>query len=134
MCYCNKHEKICRYRIDRMANVSVNSGEKRRELTADEKLEVTNCQSVYSMYGGETQTVTLEFDNTLLSTVIDRFGEKIVCHQNSDHTFYINVDVQISPTFWGWLFKFGTKAKVTAPEKVVEMAKSTLEEIRACYE
>ena len=134
VCYCNKHEKICRYRIDRMANVSVNTGEKRRELTADEKLEVTNCQSVYSMYGGETETVTLEFENHLLSTVIDRFGEKVICHQNSDHSFYINTEVQISPTFWGWLFKFGSEARVIAPENVVELAKKQLESIRQRYE
>ena len=134
VCYCNKHEKICRYRIDRMTNVKVNEGDKRRELTPEEKTEVNNYQSVYSMYGGETEKVTLEFENGLLSTVIDRFGEKIICTQNSDHTFYINVEVQISPTFWGWLFKFGKRARVLAPENVVEQAKQTLDEIRKHYE
>ena len=105
-----------------------------RELTPEEKTEVNNYQSVYSMYGGETEKVTLEFENGLLSTVIDRFGEKIICTQNSDHTFYINVEVQISPTFWGWLFKFGKRARVLAPENVVEQAKQTLDEIRKHYE
>ena len=116
-----------------MANVSVNMSDKRRELNADEKLEVTNCQSIYSMYGGELETVTLEFENHLLSTVIDRFGEKIVCHQNSDHSFYINTEVQISPTFWGWLFKFGDQARVTAPQKIVQLAKQQLDLIRDQY-
>ena len=134
VCYCNKHEKICRYRIDRMANVKVNPGDKRRELTADEKLDVTNNQSLYSMYGGERVTVTIRFAKHLLATVIDRFGEKIICHQDSDDTFYINTEVQISPTFWGWLFKFGTEAKVLAPQSVVEQARAKLDEIRQSYE
>ena len=134
VCYCNKHEKICRYRIDRMANVKVNPGEKRRELTADEKLDVTNNQSLYSMYGGERVTVTIRFAKHLLATVIDRFGEKIICHQDSDDTFYINTEVQISPTFWGWLFKFGTEAKVLAPQSVVEQARKQLDELRQSYE
>lgn len=134
VCYCNKHEKICRYRIDRMANVKVNPGEKRRELNADEKLAVTNNQSLYSMYGGEERTVTIQFARHLLATVIDRFGEKVICHQDSDDTFYINTEVQISPTFWGWLFKFGKEAKVLAPQDVVEMAKQQLDDIRRSYE
>ena len=85
------------------------------------------------MYGGELETVTLEFENHLLSTVIDRFGEKIVCHQNSDHSFYINTEVQISPTFWGWLLKFGDQARVTAPQKIVQLAKQQLDLIRDQY-
>ena len=133
VCYCNKHEKICRYRIDRMANVKVNPGDKRRELTADEKLDVTNNQSLYSMYGGERVTVTIRFAKHLLATVIDRFGEKIICHQDSDDTFYINAEVQISPTFWGWLFKFGSEARVLAPQNVVEAAKKQLDDIRKGY-
>jgi len=133
VCYCNKHEKICRYRIDRMTNVKVNS-EKRRELTDDEKKEVNNQQSVYSMYGGEPTNVTLEFENELLATVIDRFGDKIICHQSTDHSFYINTEVQISPTFWGWLFQFGERAKVTAPTDVVELAKQRLDTIRKQYD
>ena len=86
------------------------------------------------MYGGEPTNITLEFENELLATVIDRFGDKIVCHQSTDHSFYINTEVQISPTFWGWLFQFGGRAKVTAPESVVEKAKQQLEVIRKQYD
>lgn len=84
----------------------------RRELSEEEKTEVTNRQTIYGMYGGELMTLQLQFDNKLIDVVMDRFGEKTICHKNSDNTFYINEEVQVAPTFWGWLFQFGSQAKV----------------------
>ncbi|MGN0594314.1 MAG: helix-turn-helix transcriptional regulator [Hominimerdicola sp.] len=132
VCYCSKHKKICRYRIDKMTQVSVTETP-RKELTEEEKLEVSNLQSIYKMYSGEPEEVQIEFNNSLINAVIDRFGEKVICHKNSDTTFYINQQVQIAPTFWGWLFQFGGKARVIGPERVVQQAKSVLDELKACY-
>ena len=131
-CYCHKHKCICRYRVDRMKNVSVKD-EKRQELNEEETLELKNLRSVYNMFGGELQNVSIQFDNSLINVVIDRFGERVICHKNSDNSFYINAEVQISPTFWGWLFQFGNKAKIISPQNVVEMAKEKLNEITDTY-
>lgn len=131
-CYCFKHKKICRYRVDRMTNVSV-SDEKRRKLTEEEAEEMKNQRSLYSMYGGEEETVQIQFDNSLINVVIDRFGERVICHQNSENTFYINADVQISPTFWGWLFQFGNKAKILGPSQVAVMAQEKIAELADMY-
>lgn len=131
-CYCFKHKKICRYRVDRMINVSV-SDEKRCKLTEEEAEEMKNQRSLYSMYGGEEETVQIQFDNSLINVVIDRFGERVICHQNSENTFYINADVQISPTFWGWLFQFGDKAKILGPSQVTVMAQRKIKELADMY-
>ncbi|WP_295209388.1 WYL domain-containing protein [Ruminococcus sp.] len=133
VCYCEKHEKICRYRVDRMTQVSV-TDLPRRELSDEEKAEAANQQSIYGMYGGELMTMTLQFDNSLINVVMDRFGERTICHKNSDDTFYINQEIQVAPTFWGWLFQFGSKAKVLGPEPAVNMAKAALKDIESCYE
>ena len=132
VCYCSKHKKICRYRIDRMTQVTITETP-RKELTDEEKAEVTNLQSVYHMYGGEFENVQIEFNNSLINAVIERFGDKIICHRNSENTFYINQEVQIAPAFWGWLFQFGNKARLLGPERVVQQAKSVLDEIKSCY-
>ena len=132
VCYCEKHEKICRYRVDRMTQVTV-TDIPRRELSEEEKTEVTNRQTIYGMYGGELMTLQLQFDNKLIDVVMDRFGEKTICHKNSDNTFYINEEVQVAPTFWGWLFQFGSQAKVLGPERAVEMAKDAISDIADCY-
>lgn len=131
-CYCFKHKKICRYRVDRMTNVSL-TDEKRRQLTESENYELKNQRSLYSMYGGEEETVQIQFDNSLINVVIDRFGERVICHQNSENTFYINADVQISPTFWGWLFQFGSKAKILGPSQAVSMAEEKIKELTEMY-
>ena len=65
VCYCEKHEKICRYRVDRMTQVTV-TDIPRRELSEEEKTEVTNRQTIYGMYGGELMTLQLQFDNKLI--------------------------------------------------------------------
>jgi len=128
VCYCNKHEKICRYRVDRMLSVELTENDARK-LTDEEKAEVANLQSVYGMYGGRTESVTMQFDNSLANVVIDRFG--LDCHpsRNSESTFELTVDVQIAPTFWGWFFQFGKKAKIVAPQNVVEEGKAYIEDI-----
>ncbi len=131
-CYCHKHEKICRYRVDRMTGVEV-TDKKRKKLEEHEENELKNQRSVYSMYGGLEENVQLQFDNSLINVVIDRFGEKVICHPNSEHSFYINADVQIAPTFWGWLFQFGNKAKILAPTYVAAMASEKLKEISQQY-
>lgn len=131
-CYCYKHEKICRYRIDRMTAVE-ELDRKRRKLTEEEEQELKNQRSLYSMYGGVKETVRIQFDNSLINVVIDRFGERVICHPNSENSFYINAEVQISPTFWGWLFQFGNKAKILAPNYVAAMAQKQLEEIASMY-
>ncbi len=131
-CYCHKHEKICRYRVDRMTAVNVTE-DKRKELSEEEARELKNQKSLYSMYGGKTESLRIQFDNSLMNVVVDRFGEKVICHPNTENSFYIICDVQLAPTFWGWLFQFGSRAKVLAPDYVVDIAKQKLDEIRGIY-
>lgn len=132
VCYCNKHQKIARYRVDRMADVAILK-EKRRELTMDEESFAKSLRATYNMYGGTEASVVLEMSNKLINVVIDRYGETVHPNPISEDRFTVRVDVQISPTFWGWLFQFGSEAKVIAPEWVVNEAKIRLSEIQRMY-
>ena len=98
-----------------------------------EKHQKISRQSLYGMYGGELMELKIQFDNALINVVMDRFGEKTICHKNSENTFYINREVQIAPTFWGWLFQFGSKAKILEPASAVEMAKAEIEKLSSNY-
>ena len=133
VCYCNKHEKICRYRVDRMISVEL-TDESVRKLSDEEKAEVTNLQSLYGMFGGKLESVTMQFDNSLANVVIDKLGMNCHPHRNSETTFTLTADVQIAPTFWGWFFQFGNKARVLAPDSVIDQAKEYLDEIAKSYE
>lgn len=131
-CYCSKHEKICRYRVDRMTMVEL-TDTKRRELSESEEKELKNQKSLYSMYGGREETLRIRFDNSLMNVVVDRFGEKVICHPDSENSFFINTEVQLAPTFWGWLFQFGSKAKILAPDYVADIARERLGELMKAY-
>lgn len=133
VCYCSKHEKICRYRVDRMTGVEV-TDVPAREFTPQELEQAKNFQTLYGMYGGELENVTIQFDNDLANAAIDRFGINCHPHRNSDETFCLNAQVQIAPTFWGWLFQFGTKAKVIEPEHMVNQAKQVIKELADNYQ
>ncbi len=132
VCYCQKHEELCRYRVDRMSDVTVTKS-KRRELSLTEEELAKSLRATYNMYGGKTETVTLEMSNGLINVLIDRFGDSIHVTPVTQDRFTVKLEVQISPTFWGWLFQFGTDAKVVSPEWVKNEARLMLGEIIEAY-
>ena len=132
VCYCQKHEELCRYRVDRMTDVSVTKA-KRRELSLSEEEFAKSLRATYNMYGGVTATVTLEMKNSLINVLIDRFGDSIHVTPVTGDKFTVKLEVQISPTFWGWLFQFGNDAKVISPEWVKNEACVKLKEMLADY-
>ncbi len=132
ICYCDKHENISRYRIDRMANVKV-SEESYKVPNESELGLAKSLRSTFSMYGGDKKIVTIEFANELIDVIIDRYGSDVRVTKKSDTTFTVSVEVQISPPFWGWLFQFGTKAKIIAPQSIVEQAKKETRTLAEIY-
>ena len=133
VCYCVKHDELCRYRVDRMSGVEI-STKKRRALSMGEEELAKELMGTYSMYGGTRETVTLEMSVSLINVLIDRFGDSVHVNRVSDDKFTVKLDIQVSPTFWGWLFQFGADGRVTAPEWVVKEAKKKLSEISAMYD
>ncbi len=132
VCYCTKHEKLSRYRVDRMEDVEI-LDKKRRELTMDEESLAKNLRTMYNMYGGIEASVVLEMSESLINVAIDRFGEGIHPNPIGGGKFTLRVDVQISPTFWGWLFQFGTDARVIAPAWVADEGRRLLKSMYAVY-
>lgn len=132
VCFCEKHQTICRYRVDRMSDVQI-AEDITRELSKEESDEAKNLRSTYSMFSGETETVTLELDKSLISVIVDRYGDKASIREKDAQTVFVRIEVQISPPFWGWLFQFGKKARLIAPQNVVNQAKQWLDGISQMY-
>ena len=72
------------------------------------------------MFGGDLETVTLQFGNNLIGVVYDKFGENTKMVRVDEDTCSARVTVQISPTFWGWLFQFAGEMRITEPEYLIE--------------
>ena len=75
-------------------------------------------RKVFGMYGGDETLVTLEFKERLIGAVIDRFGTAPTLTK-TDFGARTSVRVMVSPTFFSWVFSFGTDMRITAPSEVL---------------
>ncbi len=118
--HCPKHENLTHFRVDRMTGI--------REL--DERADSVEkimgkgfsigayAKKVFSMYAGESVRVNLICDEGLINAVIDRFGEDVFIGKAEDGKVTVSATVDISPTFFAWVFTFGGRMRITGPEKV----------------
>ena len=75
VCYRDDKEGTANYRIDRMEDVRIESTpvSQRAEF---EKMDIEKHKTqMFSMFGGETETVELEFTGDMLDDIFDKFGE-----------------------------------------------------------
>lgn len=118
--YSSRHENTANYRVDRMDAVEIID-----ESICEQAQELRNSvagytEQAFKMYGGQAEDLTLKFSNSLIGVVYDKFGEDIKMIRLTEDTCAANVKVQISPTFWGWLFQFGRQMEILSPSAVAE--------------
>ena len=117
--YSEKREKIVTFRVDRIASQpDILSAD---AVPVPEDFDIAEfTKQVFYMYDGEEVLVDLRCDNGLMKTMVDRFGEDITTLAYDENSFKITVRVSESPTFFGWIFGFGGKVQILAPESVKE--------------
>ena len=114
--YSNKHQCISNFRVDRLAKLQISE----REILPppDDFSVATYVKSVFSMFGGEEQTVEIKCANHLMKVIIDRFGKSVKTEPLGSHCFKAYIDVSVSPTFFGWVFQFDGDVSILAPDGV----------------
>ena len=129
VCYSSKHKKQLNYRVDRMNLIKVEEepAAPEAEILADNLTEYT--KQAFRMFSGEPEEVTLQFDRSILGQIYDQFGEETVVKKITEDLLETKVHIQISPTFWGWLFQLGDCIKVQSPPPVAEQYDNRLIEI-----
>jgi len=120
------------YRLDRMEGLTV-TDQPRCELPADFDLG-SYVKSRFDMYKGNTATVTLRFADKLRNVVIDRFGTDAHMRSDGDGCFALTAPVEVGPTFFGWLFQFGTEAEILSPPEVRDAFADYCRQVLAKYE
>ena len=92
-------------------------------------------RQTFSMFGGEKKKVEMRFDNSLLDTVIDKFGVGFGAEYSADgeNHFIVIADVAVSDQFYAWVCGFGTKAQIISPAKVAKDFKQYLSDIANQY-
>ena len=127
--YSDKHKKIVHFRVDKMSSISVlDENAEKHSINIAEYANKT-----FNMYGGENEFAEIVFHNSLINVVLDRFGSGITIHKVDEEHFKAVLNVTSSPVFLGWLMSFGSKAKVIAPESLVNEIKKVSKEILDLY-
>lgn len=116
--YHDKYMDISHFRVDRMTDIEVSETD--RPIIADymDFNIVEYSKKVFRMFSGETEKVELEFDNSLINVVIDRFGKDLQIHNKTENSFQVTIEVAATNTFFGWLFMFGDKVRIIEPKSI----------------
>ena len=112
--YYEKYGRYVNFRADKMMRVEILE----EPSVKDPSFDVDgHCRRLFGMFGGHLEKVRLRFDNSLAGVAVDRFGLR-TAFLNTGSSFELETELDVSPVFFGWLFQFGDKAEILAPESV----------------
>jgi len=131
--YYDRYSSISNFRVDRMVNIEVSEDDR----FFSEEMEDFNLsdyiKKTFNMFSGDTKKVELQFDNSLVNVVFDKFGKDICIYNKTEDHFCVIVDITISSTFLGWLFMFGDKVKIISPVSLQDKMKETAKDVLNVY-
>lgn len=117
--YSERHGKIVNFRVDRIMQPVV--------ITKDDIIERPRdfdmseyCTKVFSMYMGEEAEVELLVENSLMDSIIDKFGEDVRTELVDKDHFKVIQKVSLSRTFYAWVFTFQGDIKIIKPERAAK--------------
>jgi len=124
----DKSQAIRHYRLDRMTNIGIKE-EKRsgEEVFKDFDIEKYTIKT-FGMFSGEEKRVTIVAANSYAGIIFDRFGNDVNAKAIDDDHIEIEVDVNISDQFLGWIVSLGNDVVITEPREVVERMEEMLQE------
>ena len=123
--YSEKKSKVINFRVDRIASKPEILDKDIIPMPDDFDIE-NYTKEVFFMFSGEKVLVDLRCDNSLMKTMVDRFGEDVTILAYDMTSFKVQTEVSASPTFFGWVFGFNGKVQILAPESLKEQYKQML--------
>ena len=125
--YDDLDNKIKHYRVDKMMRISVEEDMRAGKEQFKNFDMAEYSKATFGMYQGTKTLVKIQFANPMVGVFIDRFGKDISIRKVDDEHSEINVNVNVSPQFFGWIFSLGKDVKVAGPSEVVEEMKKEAE-------
>lgn len=128
--YSEKHQSISNFRVDRISGLP--------DILADDAnltphdFDINEyIKTSFRMFNSERRNVELICDNKTMDAIIDRFGVDVTTYANDMNTFRVEANIAVSNVFYSWVFGFGGRVKIKAPEDVkkeyAEMVKGAFE-------
>lgn len=109
---------VAKFRVDRMKDIEVTE-EKATPHPPDYSVKKFFVQE-FSMLGGENCNVTLLCEKSLMNSIVDRFGKNVKATAVDNEHFKITVPVELSSTFYGWVFASSGKMCILEPQAAVD--------------
>ncbi|HPE95204.1 MAG TPA: WYL domain-containing protein, partial [Bacillota bacterium] len=126
-------KKLKHYRVDRMTDVKVLEDKIIMPAEYCNIDMVLYQRMMFDMFGGDEETVVIEFDRELISVVVDRFGD-VVIRKTPGGRYSTAVKVFVSPPFMSWVFMFGKQMKIVSPPEAVQRYCRRLREAEEGYD
>lgn len=114
----DNRELVACFRVDRMDKVS--AIEEKAHAKPKGYRESDFYSQIFSMYDGQECEVVLLCQNSMMNTIIDRFGTGVDTEIYDVDRFKANVTVHLSNNFYGWLCALAGKVKLIAPQSAVD--------------
>lgn len=115
--FSDKHKSIGCHRVDRIF--------KRPEILDIASVPVPvgfdinkYLNTMFRMYNAPRREVELVCDNSVMDAIIDRFGSEVEIYACDQHSFRIIVEIAVGTVFFNWIFGFGGKVRIKAPEDI----------------
>lgn len=122
-------EGLAHYRLDKMEQVRALE---EPAVPADAAFDAAAyAKTVFSMVPAQQRWVHLSFDRQLIGAMLERFGADVPVEPLDELTFALFAPVRVSAPFFGWVFQFGGRVKILAPDDVREQMLLLLESYRA---
>ncbi len=110
-------QRLGSFRVDRIAKCPEITDE--TGTPAPEGFDIDEyINTTFRMFNSEHEEVELICDNDVMDAIIDRFGEDVTTYANDMTSFRAVVNIAISHVFYSWVFGFGGRVKIKAPENV----------------
>lgn len=129
---------LTHFRLDRMKNVAL------LQTPARHFSEVSDYTTTFqaadyaarcvNMFGGESESITLRCNMSILNEVFDRFGNTAVIRKENEMRFIATVHAAASHGFLAWVAQFGANIEIVSPRQLRKQMKQHLSEALLQYQ
>ena len=132
--YSEKHKGIGSFRVDRIVRCPKILDDDAVQPPKDFDLNVY-LNSMFRMYNGQRKQIELVCSNDVMDAIIDKFGKDVSVLANDMKSFRVLVNTSIGSVFYSWVFGFGGRVSIKAPEEVkAEYTKMVFDAAKALEE
>lgn len=121
------------YRVDKIKKVNITKDDCQNEEEYRALDKSSYGKATFGMYDGSRTQIKLRVDNELIGVMADRFGADMITAPYDDQGFCVQLEIDVSKQFFGWLAGLGIGVKILEPYMVAEEYRRYIQNIADIY-